>query len=31
VEKSFAIQVTNNGNGALRFKEDPYIEVVEGC
>ena len=31
VEKSFAIQVTNTGDGALRFKEDPYIEVVEGC
>ena len=31
VEKTFAIQVTNNGNDALRFKEDPYIEVVEGC
>ena len=31
VEKTFAIQVTNNGNGALRFQEDPYIEVVEGC
>jgi hypothetical protein len=31
VEKSFAIKVTNTGDGALRFKEDPYIEVVEGC
>jgi hypothetical protein len=31
VEKSFAIKVTNKGNGALRFKEDPYIEVLEGC
>ena len=31
VEKSFAIQVTNNGNGTLRFNEAPYIEVVEGC
>jgi hypothetical protein len=31
VEKSFAIKVTNHGDGALRFKEDPYIEVVEGC
>jgi hypothetical protein len=31
VEKSFAIKVTNTGDGTLRFKEDPYIEVVEGC
>ena len=31
VEKSFAIKVTNTGNGALRFKEPPYIEVLEGC
>ena len=31
VEKSFAIKVTNNGDSALRFKENPYIEVVEGC
>ena len=31
VEKSFAIKVTNTGNGRLRFKEEPYIEVVEGC
>jgi len=31
VEKTFAIKVTNKGEGALRFKEDPYIEVVEGC
>ena len=31
VNKTFAIKVTNTGNGALRFKEDPYIEVVEGC
>ena len=31
VEKTFAIKVTNQGDGALRFKEDPYIEVVEGC
>jgi hypothetical protein len=31
VEKTFAITVTNTGNGILRFKEDPYIEVLEGC
>lgn len=31
VEKTFVIKVTNTGDGTLRFKEDPYIEVVEGC
>jgi hypothetical protein len=29
--KSFVINVTNTGNGTLRFKEQPSIEVVEGC
>lgn len=29
--KTFAIQVTNTGTGTLRFKEKPYIEIVEGC
>jgi hypothetical protein len=31
VEKNFAIKVTNTGDGTLRFKEDPYIEILEGC
>lgn len=31
VEKTFAIQVTNIGDGTLRFKEKPYIQVLEGC
>jgi len=31
VEKTFAIKITNTGDGALRFKEEPYIEILEGC
>lgn len=31
VEKTFAVKVTNTGDGTLRFKEEPYIEVLEGC
>jgi len=30
-QKIFAIRVTNTGDGVLRFKEAPYIEVLEGC
>ena len=28
---TFTVKVTNTGSGALRFKEGPYIEVLEGC
>jgi hypothetical protein len=28
---TFSIKVTNTGTGTLRFKEQPYIEIVEGC
>ncbi len=30
-DKTFQIKVTNTGTGILRFKEKPYIEVLEGC
>ena len=29
--RQFAIKVSNTGNGNLRFKDKPYIEVLEGC
>jgi len=28
---TFAVKITNTGDGTLRFKEEPYIQVLEGC
>ncbi len=30
-DESFRIKVTNMGNAPLRFADQPYIEVLEGC
>lgn len=29
--RQFKIKVTNTGDGLLRFKDKPHVEVLEGC
>ena len=29
--RQFALKVSNTGDAMLSFKEQPYIEVLEGC
>ncbi len=29
--RQFTLKISNTGDGNLRFKDKPYIEVLEGC
>ena len=29
--RQFRLEIMNTGDGNLRFQEQPYIEVLEGC